>query len=220
LSVAFAELEPELVAGCRELGIVLSAAQARAQLALLAELREWNTRFNLTSITAPADMLRKHLLDSLAVLPHLRGTRIADVGTGAGFPGMPLAICSPERQFTLIDGTAKKCRFVEHAAQMLEIRNVTVVHARAESWRPAAAFDTVVARALASLAEFIRHAAHLCAPGGRMLAMKGRVPEAELASLPRGWRLVALHRLVVPGLDAERHLVELARGVDAQRGRS
>jgi len=220
LNVSLAELEPELVAGCRELGIPLSAAQVHAQLALLAELLEWNARFNLTSITVPADMLRKHLLDSLAVLPHLQGARIADVGTGAGFPGLPLAICSPERQFTLIDATAKKCRFVTHAAALLGLTNVTVVHARAEAWRPAAAFDSVVARALASLAEFIRSAAHLCASGGRLLAMKGRVPEAELASLPHGWHMVALHRLAVPGLEAERHLVELARDADVSRSRS
>lgn len=220
MTSALAALEPELVAGCRELGIPLSAEQARAQLTLLVELLEWNGRFNLTSITAPVDMLRKHLLDSLVVLPYLRGARIADIGTGAGFPGLPLAICSPQRQFTLIDATAKKCRFVTHAAAMLGLTNVTVVHARAESWQPATVFDSVVARALASLAGFIRSAAHLCASGGRLLAMKGRVPEAELASLPRGWHMVALHRLTVPGLEAERHLIELARETDAPRSRS
>jgi 16S rRNA (guanine527-N7)-methyltransferase len=209
--VSLADLEPALIAGCHELGVTLSAAQARGQIALLAELVEWNGRFNLTSITEPGDMLRKHLLDSLAALPHLRGMRVADVGTGAGFPGLPLAICAPERQFTLIDATAKKCRFVEHAAAALGLANVTVVNARAEAWKPAVAFDTVIARALASVADFVRHAGHLCASGGRMLAMKGRAPQAELEAVPHGWRLVAVHRLQIPGLDAERHLVELAR---------
>jgi len=204
-------LEPALIAGCHDLGVQLTRDQARRQIVLLDELVQWNERFNLTSITAPGDMLRKHLLDSLAVLPYLGGARIADVGTGAGFPGLPLAICAPERQFTLIESIAKKCRFVEHAAAALGLANVTVVNARAEAWRPAAPFDTVVARALASVADFVRHAGHLCAPAGRLLAMKGRSPDAELAALPRGWRVVAVHRLRVPGLDADRHLVELAR---------
>ncbi len=208
-------LEPALIAGCQDLGVPLNQDQARRQIVLLDELVQWNGRFNLTSITAPEDMLRKHLLDSLAVLPHLTGMRIADVGTGAGFPGLPLAICAPERQFTLIESIAKKCRFVEHATAVLGLANVTVVNTRAEAWKPAAPFDTVVARALASVADFVRHAGHLCAPAGRLLAMKGRSPDAELAALPRGWRVVAVHRLRVPGLDADRHLVELARAASS-----
>lgn len=209
--MSLATLEPALTAGCHALGIAPGPAQTRALLDLLGLLVEWNGRFNLTSITEPEDMLRKHLLDSLAVLPHLSGGRIADVGTGAGFPGLPLAICAPERRFTLIDSTAKKCRFVEHAAATLALDNVSVVNARAEAFEPPAPFDTVVARALAKMAEFIGYAGHLCAPRGRLLAMKGRLPEDELAALPRGWRIVHVHRLEIPGLDAERHLVELAR---------
>jgi len=208
--VSLADLEPALSAGCHALGVPLSAAQARDQITLLRKLVEWNGRLNLTSITEPGEMLRKHLLDSLAVLPHLHGMRIADVGTGAGFPGLPLAICAPERQFTLIDSIAKKCRFVEHAVGVLGLANVTVVNARAEAWKPLVAFDTVVARALSSVADFIGHAGHLCVSSGRMLAMKGRTPQAELEALPRGWRVVNVHRLEIPGLDAERHLVELA----------
>ena len=216
--MSLADLEPALTAGCHALGISLSASQAHGQIALLAELVEWNGRFNLTSITEPEEMLRKHLLDSLSVLPHLRGSRVADVGTGAGFPGLPLAICAPERQFTLIDSTTKKCRFVEHAAAALELDNVTVVNMRAEAWRPPVAFDTVLARALSSVADFIGYAGHLCAAGGRMLAMKGRAPHAELEALPRGWRIVAVHRLEIPGLDAERHLVEIARVASTDGG--
>jgi 16S rRNA (guanine527-N7)-methyltransferase len=209
--MSLATLEPALHAGCNALGIELSPAQSRALVALLAELVEWNGRFNLTSITEPEDMLRKHLLDSLVVLPHLMGERIADVGTGAGFPGLPLAICAPGRQFTLIDSVGKKCRFVEHAAASLGLANVTVVNMRAEAYKPAIRFDTVIARALAKIADFIGYAGHLCTGSGRLLAMKGRLPEHELQALPGGWRVVAVHRLDIPGLDAERHLVELAR---------
>ena len=163
-------------------------------------------------------MVRKHLLDSLSIHAFLRGTTVADVGTGAGFPGLPLAVVNPHRQFTLVDSTAKKCRFVEHAAARLGLTNVTVVNARAEAWRPPRPFDCIVSRALGKVSEFIRVAGHLCAPDGRLLAMKGKHPEAELDALPRGWRVAAVHPVDVPGLDAERHVVELVRSARAAAG--
>ena len=206
-----AELDPLLEAGAAALGVPLTAAQREQLLRLVAELAEWNGRFNLTAIREPADMVRKHLLDSLAVQPWLSGTRVADVGTGPGFPGLPLAVINPDRRFTLVEATAKKARFVEHAARALGLANVVVVNSRAEAWKPPRPFDTVVCRALGKLHEFVRFAGHLCARNGRMLAMKGQYPEAELEAVPRGWRVVAVHRVEVPGLDAERHLVELAR---------
>lgn len=206
-----AELEPLLAAGAAALGVPLTAAQRASLLRLVAELEEWNGRFNLTAIREPAEMVRKHLLDSLAVQPWLAGTRIADVGTGPGFPGLPLAVINPDRRFALVEATAKKARFVEHAARALGLANVEVVNARAEAWKPPRPFDTVVCRALGKLHEFVRFAGHLCAREGRMLAMKGQYPEAELEAVPKGWRVVAVHRLEVPGLDAERHLVELGR---------
>jgi 16S rRNA (guanine527-N7)-methyltransferase len=205
------ELDPLLEAGAAALGVPLAAEQRARLLRLVAELMEWNGRFNLTAIREPAEMVRKHLLDSLAVQAFLSGERIADVGTGPGFPGLPLAVINPARRFTLVEATAKKARFVEHAAHALGLANVEVVNSRAEAWRPPRPFDTVVCRALGKLHEFVRFAGHLCARDGRMLAMKGQYPEAELAAVPRGWRIVAVHRLEVPGLDAERHLVELAR---------
>jgi 16S rRNA (guanine527-N7)-methyltransferase len=206
------ELHERLRAGAFDLGVELTDAQCDALLALLGELGEWNTRINLTAITNPADALTKHLLDSLAVHPYLRGQRVADVGTGAGFPGLPLAIVDPQRAFTLIEATTKKARFLEHAIARLGLGNVSVVNARAESYRPPApGFDSVVARALGELAEFVRVAGHLCAPEGKLLAMKGKSPQVEIDALPRGWRVAALRRLHVPGLDAERHLVEVAR---------
>lgn len=206
-----AGLDPLLAAGAAALGVPLTAGQRASLLRLVAEVEEWNGRFNLTAIREPAEMVRKHLLDSLAVQPWLTGTRIADVGTGPGFPGLPLAVINPDRRFTLVEATAKKSRFVEHAARALGLDNVEVVNSRAEAWRPPRPFDTVVCRALGKLHEFVRFAGHLCAREGRMLAMKGQYPEAELAAVPKGWRVVAVHRLEVPGLGAERHLVELAR---------
>jgi 16S rRNA (guanine527-N7)-methyltransferase len=206
------ELRERLASGAHDLGIALTDAQGDALTTLLAELGEWSGRFNLTAIRTPADMLTKHVLDSLAVHPHLRGTSVADVGTGAGFPGLPLAIVDPDRSFTLLEATAKKARFVEHAVERLGLGNVAVVNERAERYRPPRpGFDSVVARALGELAEFVRVAGHLCAPEGKLLAMKGKSPEAEIDRLPRGWRVAALRRLHVPGLEAERHLVELTR---------
>jgi 16S rRNA (guanine527-N7)-methyltransferase len=204
-------LEKTLVVGAREMGIVLGAAQAQALLRLTGELGEWNRRFNLTAITDPAEMVRKHLLDSLSPQPYLQGARIADVGTGAGFPGLPLALVNPERRFVLIEATGKKARFVLHAAKLIGLANVEVIPARAENWRGAAPFDCVLARALGKLGEFVRVAGHLCAPGGRMLAMKGRRPAAEIRELPAGWRSVAVHDIRIPGLAAERCIVELGR---------
>ncbi|HXV39867.1 MAG TPA: 16S rRNA (guanine(527)-N(7))-methyltransferase RsmG [Steroidobacteraceae bacterium] len=204
-------LKARLLAGAQEMGVALDGAQAEAMLRLTAELREWNKRVNLTAITAPADMVDKHLLDSLSVQPHLHGRRVADIGTGAGFPGLPLAIVNPRRSFTLIEATGKKCLFVRHAVELLGIENVEVIQARAESWKPKALFDCVIARALGKLADFVRVAGHLCARDGRMLAMKGRHPTAEMHALPAGWRVLALHDLSVPGLAAERCVVELGR---------
>jgi 16S rRNA (guanine527-N7)-methyltransferase len=204
-------LENILIGGAHELGIELEPAQAAALLRLITELREWNERFNLTAITDPVDMVRKHLLDSLSLQPHLRGTRIADVGTGAGFPGLPLAVINPKRQFALLEATGKKARFVRHAAEVMGLSNVEVIPARSEDWRGPAPFDCVLARALGKLADFVRVAGHLCARQGRLLAMKGRRPESEIRDLPRGWRAVAVHEVQIPGLAAERCIVELGR---------
>jgi 16S rRNA (guanine527-N7)-methyltransferase len=204
-------IDARLAAGLSGLGLTLAPGQVEALLRLVLELADWNARFNLTAIRAPEDVVDKHLLDSLAVLPHLRGLAIADVGTGAGFPGLPLAVADPDRRFTLVESTGKKARFVRHAATLLDLPNVEVVEARAESYKPARPFDAVIARALGSLAEFVRVAGHLTGRGGRLLAMKGKVPEDEIAALPAGWKALAVHPVAVPGLDAERCLVELGK---------
>ena len=203
-----------LIEGAQQLGIALSDAQAAQLLRLLDELDDWNQRMNLTAIRERGQQVTKHLLDSLSIQPYLRGERILDVGTGAGFPGLPLALVNPERQFMLLDSTAKKLRFIDHVVQLLALTNVQTVHARAESYDPPKRFDTVVSRAVGPVVKFIHWSAHLCVGGGRLLAMKGRYPEGELEKLPSGWKLAGVHRLSVPGLEEERHLVELCRSHD------
>jgi 16S rRNA (guanine527-N7)-methyltransferase len=208
-----------LDAGARELGIGLTPQSAESLLKLVDELEHGNSQFNLTAIRDRPGMLKKHVLDSLSVQPYLRGSRIADVGTGAGFPGLVLSIVNPERRFTLIEATGKKARFVEQTASRIGAANVLVVNSRAESYRPFELFDTVVARALSSLADFVAYAGHLCAPGGRLLAMKGKRPDEEISALPRSFRALAVHRLSVPGLGDERHLVELVRSTTQSSNR-
>ena len=199
-----------LTDGARALGIELTAEQAGQLVRHLDLLDEWGQRMNLTAIRERDQQVTKHVLDSLTVLPHLRGERIADVGSGAGFPGIPLAVLAPDRHYTLIDSTGKKCRFLEHVRDELGLANVEVVQARAEAHKPAARYDTVIARAVGPIAELVKYSGHLVAGGGRLLAMKGRYPEDELAAKLNGWKVVAVHPLAVPGLDEQRHLVELA----------
>jgi len=203
-----------LIEGARPFGIELTEAQATGMLRLLDELDDWNQRMNLTAIRDRPSQLTKHLLDSLSVQPFLQGRRIADIGTGAGFPGLPLAIVNPDREFTLLDSTAKKLKFVDHVAQVLGLSNVTTIHTRAESFRTPWRFDTVTSRAVGALGRFVEWSGHLCVGGGRLLAMKGREPQDELAALPSGWKVAAIHRVTVPGLDEERHIVEICRSHD------
>ena len=206
-----------LTAGAADLGLVLGPELAEKLLRLVDELEAANAQFNLTAIRDRPGMLRKHVLDSLSLHAHLRGTRIADVGTGAGFPGLPLAVMDPERRFSLIEATGKKARFVAQTAERIGVHNVAVVHSRAETYRPFELFDTVVARALSSLADFVAYAGHLCAPDGRMLAMKGKRPDEEVSAVPKSFRVIAVHRLKLPGRDDERHLVELIPAARAGR---
>ena len=200
-----------LAAAAREMGVELEDAQLRALLAHLDLMDEWNQRMNLTAIRDRPAQIIKHVLDSLSVRPYLHGERIADVGSGAGFPGIPLAIVERDRHFTLIESTGKKCRFLEHVRDALGLANVEVVQARAEACRPEQRFDTVIARAVGPLADLVRYAGALLSGDGRLLAMKGRFPQDELAARLNGWKVLAVHALAVPGLDEQRHLVELVR---------
>jgi 16S rRNA (guanine527-N7)-methyltransferase len=209
-----------LVRDAAALGVSLAAADAERLCALLDELVRWNRTFNLTAIRSPAEMLTHHLLDSLAIHSDLVGERIADVGTGAGFPGLPLALIQPARRFTLIDSNGKKIRFVAHAARLLGLANVEALQARAEELSPEPRFDTVMARALAPLPELLNTVAGLAGPDTRVLAMKGKRPEKELAALPRAWRVMSVRPLLVPGLAEARCLVTLALAAAASAGQA
>ena len=199
-----------MISSASRLGVSLDAAAAKRLLQLLDELERWNRSFNLTAITQRAQMLTHHLLDSLSIASLLQGERIIDIGTGAGFPGLPLAIIQPERQFTLLDSNGKKIRFVNHAARTLGLANVVAVHARAEQWQDErGAFDTVVTRAFAPLSELMTTVRGLCGADTRVLAMKGRRSTQERAGLSPQWVIEQDVELAIPGLDEERHALVL-----------
>jgi 16S rRNA (guanine527-N7)-methyltransferase len=204
-----------LVRGAAKLGVTLDETAQSRLLKLSAELLRWNKAYNLTAITDPQAVLTHHLLDSLAVAADLHGTTVADVGTGAGFPGLPLAIVQPARQFTLIDAVAKKLRFVDHAVKVLGLANVTTRHARVERMQGEAPFDTVISRAFAPLPRLLEWMQPLCDGHTRVVAMKGRWPPVpgtdDAGALPPGWRLDAARRVEVPGVSTERHLLRLTR---------
>jgi 16S rRNA (guanine527-N7)-methyltransferase len=189
--------------------VTLSEQDAARLVKLLDELARWNRTYNLTAISSPEEMVTHHLLDSLAVHADLQGERVADVGTGAGFPGLPLAVVNPQRRFTLIDSNGKKVRFVSHAARVLELTNVDPVHARAES--ASGPFDTVLARAFAALPDLLPTVAGLCDRSTRVLALKGKWPTQELQRLPAGWQVEYSRRIDVPGLGEERCVIALRR---------
>ncbi|MBP6798006.1 MAG: 16S rRNA (guanine(527)-N(7))-methyltransferase RsmG [Luteimonas sp.] len=203
-------LRPELESGLSALG--LDPALAEPLLAYLALLQRWNATYNLTAIRDPRAMVTLHLLDSLAMHPHLDGiATLADLGTGPGLPGIPLAIARPALQVTLVESNGKKARFLREAVRTLGLGNARVAESRAEALDAPGAFDAITARALATLPDILAVGGHLPRPGGRLLAMKGTVPHEEIAALPPGWRLEAVHPLAVPGLDGERHLIVAVR---------
>jgi len=173
----------------------------------VTELMNWNRVYNLTSVRKPTDIVTRHILDSLTILPYLHGERILDIGTGAGLPGIPLAIACPEREFVLLDSSSKKLRFVQQTLGILNLDNVTLEDSRVEEFQPEALFDTVICRAFSDLPDFYRYAARLCNAGGRMLAMKGVYPMTEVECLDDKSVIDDVVSLKVPGLDAERHLV-------------
>jgi 16S rRNA (guanine527-N7)-methyltransferase len=201
----------ELAAGVRALGLQLDARRLHRLLDYIDLLGKWNRAYNLTAVREPAAMIGYHLLDSLSIAPFLHGPRLIDVGSGAGLPGLPLAIAFPAQGWTLLDANGKRTRFCTQAAGELSLDNVRVVRERAGDYRPARGFDTVVSRAFAALGEFAAAAGHLLAPGGRLVAMKGRLKRSELDALPAHFRIAAVKPLRVPGLAAERHLVEVER---------
>lgn len=190
------------------MGLDPEPRQQVAWLDYLDLMAKWNKTFNLTAIHELERMLTHHLLDSLAIAPYVGAGPLLDVGSGAGLPGIPLAILRPDLQVTLLDASQKKCGFMQQAAIELKLPNVSVVHGRVEAFRPAAGFPQIVSRAFSELSEFVRLTRHLLASGGEWLAMKGLYPNEELAQLKEA-RIVRDVPLHVPGLDADRHLIVL-----------
>ena len=227
-----ADAAAALARGAAGLGVALNEAQQSQLLKLSSELLRWNKAYNLTAITDPVAVLTHHLLDSLAVAKDLHGRTVADVGTGAGFPGLPLAIAQPHRQFTLIDTVDKKLRFIDHAVRELGLANVRTLHARVETLRVGtgpdatgradfdAPFDTVITRAFAPLPKMLQWVAPLCDPQTRVLAMVGRWPPAEAAEgvIAPPWHLVSERPIEVPGLAAERHILCLMQSATTFEG--
>jgi 16S rRNA (guanine527-N7)-methyltransferase len=197
--------------GLEALGLRSDDAIIGALLGYLTLLIEWNRAYNLTAVREPEAMLRLHLLDSLSVAPYLGNGRVSDIGSGAGLPGIPLALLDSSRQVRLIESNGKKARFLRQAVRHLGLDTVEVLQARAEDVPAQPLQDAVIARAVSSLAELVRLGGHMLGSGGELLAMKGRLPQDEIDALPPGWTLAAVHVLSVPELDAERHLLVLRR---------
>lgn len=195
--------------GILELGLEERLGGDELLMEFVAELMNWNRVYNLTSVRKPTDIVTRHILDSLSILEHLRGDRILDVGTGAGLPGIPLAIACPEREFVLLDSSSKKLRFVQQTLGILKLDNVTLENARVDEYQPENLFDTIVCRAFSDLPDFYRNTSRLCNSGGCILAMKGVYPMTEVESLDDKSVISDVVALKVPGLDAERHLVKM-----------
>jgi 16S rRNA (guanine527-N7)-methyltransferase len=204
------KLEKLLSHGLQEMGLDLSSPIQGQLLQFLRILEKWNQAYNLTAVRDPEQMVPRHLLDSLATLPYLHGVRVIDIGTGAGLPGIPLALARPDLTFTLLDSNAKKTRFVSQATHELGLKNVTVVQERAEKFHPEQKFDTLIARALASIPDMLASSQHLVAPHGCFLFMKGVIPQEELATVAGAYQM-QVQALHIPGLDAARHLVILTQ---------
>jgi 16S rRNA (guanine527-N7)-methyltransferase len=200
-------LNEQLASGLEQMGLALNVEQQGRLLDYIALLQKWNKVYNLTAVREPENMLYQHLLDSLAVLPHVGTGRLLDVGSGAGLPGIPLAIVKPELQITLLDSNHKKTTFLRQACIELGLSNVTVECVRVDTFTPQQFFDAVISRAFSDLSEFVRLSVRLCRSGGKLLAMKGVYPHDELAQLPAEFQQVEVVALNVPGLEAQRHLV-------------
>jgi 16S rRNA (guanine527-N7)-methyltransferase len=195
-----------LVAGIASLNINVTDQQIDQLLDFIKLIEKWNKAYNLTAIRNREEMVRLHILDSLAILPHIQGKRIIDIGTGAGLPGIPLAVCLPEISFTLLDSNAKKTRFVQQVVLELKLKNVEIFHSRVENYHPELRYDAVLARAFASLADIVKLTAHLLGKDGVLLAMKGQNLDAELAEISAKKSVISIS---VPGTDVERCLVRI-----------
>ncbi|QQD22752.1 16S rRNA (guanine(527)-N(7))-methyltransferase RsmG [Oceanospirillaceae bacterium ASx5O] len=210
MSLSADALKHQIAQGAAQLAIALTEDQLQSLTQYLQLLHKWNGAYNLTAIREPERMVPLHLLDSLAVHPYVQEAQnIIDVGTGPGLPGMVLAIMNPHKTFTLLDSNGKKTRFLFQARTALGLDNVTIVNDRVEAYHPANPFDMIVSRAFASLADMTHWCQHLRAPQGCFLAMKGQYPADEITAIEQHFRVAASWPLQVPGVDAERHLLQL-----------
>jgi 16S rRNA (guanine527-N7)-methyltransferase len=204
-------LAAELAGGIARLNLALPPQTEPRLLDYLALLQKWNRTYNLTAVRETSRMVSHHLLDCLAAAPHVTAATVLDVGSGAGLPGIPLALAQPRSRVTLLESSHKKAAFLQQAKSELKLDNVDVVCERVETWRPGRTFEMVVSRAFSDLAEFVKLAGQHVAAGGRLAAMKGIYPHEELTQLPPGWRLREALPLTVPGMRAQRHLLLLER---------
>jgi 16S rRNA (guanine527-N7)-methyltransferase len=195
--------------GILELGLEERLGGDELLMEYVTELMNWNRVYNLTSVRKPTDIVTRHILDSLSIVEHLHGDRILDIGTGAGLPGIPLAIACPEREFVLLDSSSKKLRFVQQTLGILKLDNVRLENVRVDEYQPDELFDTTICRAFSDLPDYYRYASHLCNDGGRLLAMKGVYPMTEIECLEDTGVVADVMVLKVPGLDAERHVVSM-----------
>lgn len=207
--------EDRLKRGLIALGLNLDQVTQRRLLDYIALIEKWNRVYNLTAIREPEKMVSHHLLDSLAVAPHLRAKRLLDVGSGAGLPGIPLALAKPETRVTLLDSNHKKAAFLNQAVMELELANAEVCSERVESWQTQNRFDVIISRAFADMGEFVRITRHLLAPGGMFAAMKGLHPYEEIDKLPPECKLLQVLPLAVPGVEGARHLVLIGQNLKA-----
>ncbi|MEO0574708.1 MAG: 16S rRNA (guanine(527)-N(7))-methyltransferase RsmG [Pseudomonadota bacterium] len=202
------QLLQRLLDGAASLQVALTQQQAVDLIALVRLLERWRRAYNLTAISEPMQMVEKHLLDSLSLAPYVTSGPVLDVGTGAGFPGLPLALLRPELSFTLLDAHAKKLRFVTQAAATMRLDNLRTAHSRVEDYQPDAGYSIITTRAFASLQQMTQWCEHLLAPAGKLLAMKGHVSDDELGAVPASWH-ATVEPVVVPFINGARHIVTL-----------
>ncbi len=198
-------MSQRLKTGLSQLGLAQPPLESQL-LAYLDELERWNAAYNLTAVRDRDEMVTRHLLDSLVVLPHVSG-RVLDVGSGAGLPGIPLALANPQLQVTLLDSNGKKARFMRQVKRVLKLPNIEIVQSRVQNYQPLLPFDRVISRAFSSLSDFIKVCARLVSLEGTLLAMKGRLDPKEMSEIPADVRLIETKKLIVPGLNEERHLI-------------
>ncbi|HLT13173.1 MAG TPA: 16S rRNA (guanine(527)-N(7))-methyltransferase RsmG [Marinobacter sp.] len=210
--MTYPQWQSQLRDGLADMKLSLSESQQQQLLAFLALLNKWNKAYNLTAVRNEREMVSRQLLDSLSILPWITTAHLLDVGAGGGLPGIPLAIVCPDKHFTLLDSNGKKTRFLNQCVLELGLKNVDVIHGRAEDCQPEQPFSQISSRAFTALENLVHWCGQLLASDGEFLAMKGQFPDDEVAALPKGWQVESSHSLEVPGAEGERHLLIVTRG--------